>query len=109
MIRLTRLRNDSALFLNPDHIERLDHHHDTIVRLFNGTEYIVTETPDQIVELVVMQRARILAVASRLAVDLADELVERASRPVIETAAAALAAADEPADERVWAPARGEA
>lgn len=67
MIRLTRLRNDNALFVNPDHIERLDHHHDTIVHLFNGTEYVVTQTPDEIVDLVVMQRARILAVAARLA------------------------------------------
>ena len=67
MIRLTRLRNDNVLFLNPDHIERLDHHHDTVVHLFNGTEYVVTQTPEEIVDLVVMQRARILAVASRLA------------------------------------------
>jgi uncharacterized protein YlzI (FlbEa/FlbD family) len=79
MIRLTRLRNDNALFLNPDHIERLDHHHDTVVRLFNGTEYVVTQTPDEIVELVVMQRARILAVAARLAEQVPDDVVGRAA------------------------------
>lgn len=99
MIRLTRLRNDNALFLNPDHIERLDHHHDTVVRLFNGTEYIVTQTPDEIVELVVMQRARILAVAARLSERIPDDVVDRAGvTPAVPTSVASAGDGSMPPD-----------
>jgi uncharacterized protein YlzI (FlbEa/FlbD family) len=66
MIRLTRLRNPNPLYLNPDHIERLDSNHETTVHLFNGNEYVVTETADEIVRLVNNQRAQLLALASRL-------------------------------------------
>jgi flagellar protein FlbD len=67
MIRLTRLRQSESFYVNPDHIERIEHHHDTNVHLFNGNEYVVTERPDEIVESVLRYRARILALASRLA------------------------------------------
>lgn len=67
MIRLTRLRNANPLYINPDHIERLDQYHDTTVHLFNGDEFVVTESADRIVELITEYRARILATASRLA------------------------------------------
>lgn len=67
MIRLTRLRNAGPLYLNPDHIERLDQYHDTTVHLFNGDEFVVTESADRIVELITEYRARILATASRIA------------------------------------------
>ncbi|MGD9701932.1 MAG: flagellar FlbD family protein [Acidimicrobiia bacterium] len=63
MIRLTRLRQNEPLYLNPDHIERLDHLHETIVHLANGNEYIVLETPAEIVELIVALRGRIIASA----------------------------------------------
>jgi len=66
MIRLTRLRNPNPLYLNPDHIERLDSHHETTVHLFNGNEYVVTESAEEIVRLVNEQRAHLLALASRL-------------------------------------------
>ena len=67
MIRLTRLRNAEPLYLNPDHIERLDRNHDTTVHMTNGSEYIVTEDADTIVDLIVAYRGRILASAQRLA------------------------------------------
>lgn len=63
MIRLTRLRNNEPLYLNPDHIERLDHLHETHVHLSNGNEYVVTEGPTEIVGLIVALRGRILAAA----------------------------------------------
>ncbi len=66
MIRLTRLRNPNPLYINPDHIERLDSNHETTVRMFNGAEYVVTETAEEIVRLVNEQRAQLLALASRL-------------------------------------------
>ena len=69
MIRLTRLRQTDSLWLNPDHIERLERHHDTVVRLLNGAEYIVVETPEEIVDQVTHLRARSIALAARLAAD----------------------------------------
>lgn len=69
MIRLTRLRNSNPLYINPDHIERLEQHHETTVHLFNGDEFVVTESAEKIVELITEQRARILALASRFAAD----------------------------------------
>ena len=63
MIRLTRFRKNEPLYLNPDHIERLDHNHETIVHLANGNEYVVMETPDQIVDLIVALRARVIAMS----------------------------------------------
>lgn len=67
MIRLTRLRSPDPLYLNPDHIERLDRAHDTVVRLLNGSEYVVVETPDEIVEQMTYVRAKAIALAARLA------------------------------------------
>lgn len=66
MIRLTRLRHGEPLYINPDHIERLDRHHDTVVHLLNGTEYVVVESPEEILEQVTMLRARVIAEAARL-------------------------------------------
>lgn len=77
MIRLTRLRQTDPFFVNPDHIERIEHHHDTHVHLFNGTEYVVSERPEEIVELVLAQRAKILAVAARLNEELAQGQTSR--------------------------------
>jgi len=73
MIRLTRLRNPNPLYLNPDHIERLDSNHETTVHLFNGNEYVVTESAEEIVRLVNQQRAHLLALASRLELDIPDQ------------------------------------
>ena len=69
MIRLTRLRKADPLWLNPDHIERLEHHHETVVKLLNGNEYVVVESPEEIVLQVTQMRARAIALAARLAVD----------------------------------------
>ena len=69
MIRLTRLRNSNPLYINPDHIEKLEQFHETTVHLFNGDEFLVTESAERIVQLITEQRARILALASRLAAE----------------------------------------
>ena len=65
MIRLTRLRATDPFYVNPDHIERVEQHHDTMVHLSNGTEYVVRETPTEIVDLVLAHRGRVMAVAAR--------------------------------------------
>ena len=66
MIRLTRLRQTDPLYINPDHIERLDRHHETVVHLLNGTEYIVIESPEEILEQVTRLRASVIAMAARM-------------------------------------------
>jgi flagellar protein FlbD len=68
MIRLTRLRNAEALYLNPDQIERLDRHHETLVLMSNGTEYVVTEDAEMIIDLIVGYRARVIAAGQQLLV-----------------------------------------
>jgi flagellar protein FlbD len=69
MIRLTRIRQNTPFILNPDLIERVDTHVDTIVRLTSGTEYVVNETGDDIVRLTIEFRARVLALAGTMTAD----------------------------------------
>jgi uncharacterized protein YlzI (FlbEa/FlbD family) len=69
MIRLTRLRSSDPLYVNPDHIERLHRLHETVVHLLNGNEYVVVESPEEIVEQITLLRARAIALAARLAMD----------------------------------------
>ena len=64
MIHLTRLRSAEPFFLNPDLFERVDTNVDTVVRLSNGTEYVVKEPGEEIVRRIVEYRARVLALAS---------------------------------------------
>jgi uncharacterized protein YlzI (FlbEa/FlbD family) len=66
MIRLTRLRNAEALYLNPDQIERLDRHHETLVLMSNGTEYVVIEDAEMIIDLIVAYRGRVIAAGQHL-------------------------------------------
>ena len=61
MIALTRLGSRERFFLNPDLIERIDTHVDTVVRLTSGVEYVVADTGDEIVEKIVAYRARVNA------------------------------------------------
>jgi flagellar protein FlbD len=92
MITLTRIRQNTPFILNPDLIERVDTHVDTVVRLTSGTEYVVNETGDEIVRRTAEFRARVLALAGTL--DVSSSAV---SAPVPSPPAAA------PPD--VWAPA----
>lgn len=75
MIRLTRLRQSDPLYVNPDHIERLHRLHETVVHLLNGNEYVVVESPEEIVEQITYMRARAIALAARMAVDGIDSVV----------------------------------
>ena len=63
MIKLTRLRHDEPFFVNPDLIERVDTHVDTVVRLTSGTEFVVSQTGEEIVRLIADFRARVIALA----------------------------------------------
>ncbi len=66
MIPLTRLRHSERFYLNPDLLERVDTHVDTVIRLTDGTEYIVVESGAEIARRVIEFRAQVLAVASLL-------------------------------------------
>jgi flagellar protein FlbD len=60
MIRLSRL-NHTEIIVNTDHILTLESTPDTIVTLTNGDKIMVTEGVDQIIEMFVEFRKRILS------------------------------------------------
>lgn len=64
MIHLTRLRHGETFYLNPDMFERVDTHVDTVIRLTDGTEYVVVEPAEEIVRRIAEFRARIIALAA---------------------------------------------
>ncbi len=66
VIKLTRLRHGEQFFLNPDLIERVDTHVDTVIRLTTGAEHRVTESGDEIVRCIADFRARVIALAGLL-------------------------------------------
>ncbi|RBY86071.1 flagellar FlbD family protein [Blastococcus sp. TF02A-26] len=62
MIRVTRL-NGEQFALNPDLIERVEGHPDTVVFLVDGTKFIVRESVDDVLTAIREYRASILATA----------------------------------------------
>ncbi len=60
MIRVTRL-NGEQFALNPDLIERVEGHPDTVAFLVDGTRYVVKETVDEVLQEIREYRAGILA------------------------------------------------
>ena len=62
MIRVTRL-NGEQFALNPDLIERVEGHPDTVVSLVDGTKYVVRESVDDVITGIREYRAGILATA----------------------------------------------
>jgi flagellar protein FlbD len=60
VIRMTRL-NGEQFALNPDLIERVEAHPDTVVFLADGTRYVVKETVDEVLLEIREYRAGILA------------------------------------------------
>ena len=62
MIILTRL-NNSRFAVNPDLVERMHSNPDTTLTLVDGTTYIVTESMDEVIELMARYRARVISLA----------------------------------------------
>ena len=60
MIRVTRL-NGEHFALNPDLIEKVEGHPDTVAFLVDGTKYVVKETVDDVLQEIREYRAGILA------------------------------------------------
>lgn len=63
MIVVTRL-NGSRFAVNPDLIERIQEHPDTVLLMVNGARYVVLEPMDDVIGLIVGFRARVVAAAS---------------------------------------------
>ena len=62
MINVTRL-NGPAFALNPDLIERIEATPDTVIHLVGGTNYVVVETVEEIVQRVRESRAQVIALS----------------------------------------------
>ena len=60
MIRVTRL-NGEHFALNPDLIERVEGHPDTVAFLVDGTKYVVRESVEEVLQEIREYRAGILA------------------------------------------------
>jgi flagellar protein FlbD len=60
VIRVTRL-NGERFALNPDLIERVEGHPDTVAFLVDGTKYVVKESVDEVLSEIREYRAGILA------------------------------------------------
>jgi flagellar protein FlbD len=65
MIMVTRL-NGPSFALNPDLIERVEATPDTVIHLVGGTNYVVTETVDEIIARVRESRAAVIALSHLL-------------------------------------------
>lgn len=63
VIQLTRLRHGDPFFVNPDLLERVDTHVDTVIRLTTGSEYVVSESGEEIVRRIADFKARVIALA----------------------------------------------
>ena len=60
MIRVTRL-NGEQFALNPDLIERVEAHPDTVAFLVDGRKYVVKESVDEVLQEIREYRASILS------------------------------------------------
>jgi flagellar protein FlbD len=65
VIRVTRL-NGERFALNPDLIERVEGHPDTVVFLVDGTKYVVRESVDEVLQEIREYRASILATSYQM-------------------------------------------
>lgn len=66
MITLTRL-SGSVFVLNSDLIERIDATPDSVVTLIDGKKYVVSESLEQIINLVRTYRGEVIAVGAHIA------------------------------------------
>ncbi len=64
MIEVTRL-NGSPMVLNSDLIKTAEASPDTMLTLINGEKLIVREQPEEVVERVLVYRAKLLAAVAR--------------------------------------------
>ncbi|MCG0274582.1 MAG: flagellar FlbD family protein [Thermosediminibacteraceae bacterium] len=59
MVELTRL-NGKKFYLNAELIETIEHTPDTVIKLTNEKTYIVQESPEEVVDKIVVYKRKIL-------------------------------------------------
>lgn len=80
MIKLTRIGQQETFLLNPDLIERVDSHVDSVLRLTNGIEYVVVESADEIIDRIVALRARVFFEGPTIARTAPEESADEATK-----------------------------
>ena len=65
MIAVT-CRNGEHFSVDPDHIERIEHHGDTVLHLVDGTHYVVAAEVEEVLRSIIVHRAAKLAARARL-------------------------------------------
>jgi flagellar protein FlbD len=65
VIRVTRL-NGEGFALNPDLIERVEAHPDTVAFLVDGTKYVLRESVEEMLQEIREYRASILALSYQM-------------------------------------------
>ncbi|SEK83266.1 flagellar protein FlbD [Blastococcus sp. DSM 46786] len=65
MIAVT-CRNGEHFSVDPDHIERIERHGDTVVHLVDGTHYVVETEFEEVLRSIAAHRAGALVARSRL-------------------------------------------
>ncbi|NEK87904.1 flagellar FlbD family protein [Blastococcus saxobsidens] len=65
MIAVT-CRNGEHFSVDPDHIERIEHHGDTVLHLVDGTHYVVETSFDDVLRSISTARAGALAARAQL-------------------------------------------
>lgn len=58
MIKLTGM-NNKEFVINAEHIEKVEEMPDTIITLTNGNKYIVLESVDEVIDLVIVYKNKI--------------------------------------------------
>ncbi|GLC32358.1 flagellar FlbD family protein [Clostridium omnivorum] len=58
MIKLTGM-NNKEFVINAEHIEKVEEMPDTIITLTNGNKYIVLESVDEVIDLVIEYKNKI--------------------------------------------------
>ena len=93
MIILTKL-NNSRFAVNPDLVEGIHSNPDTTLTLVDGTTYIVTESMEEVIELMARYRAKVIAIARAIEPDsrrmLSGQLVQFPD-PIVGTASLGVA------------------
>ncbi len=81
LILLSRLGGEDFA-LNPDLIERAEATPDTVVTLVGGNKYVIRQSLDELIDLICLNRARVIATAERIGAhaQTAPEITTRASR-----------------------------
>jgi len=64
VLQLTRL-NGPVFALNPDLIERADATPDTVVTLVNGSKYVIRESLDELIQLILSYKGTLVAAAQQ--------------------------------------------